>query len=217
MDVSRPSVFAPDRLFSPDPTTRSLARELYEPVAALPIVSPHGHVDSRLFSDPNATFGSPADLFIIPDHYVTRMLYSQGIPLESLGVPRMDGGAIEGNHRKIWKLFCENFHFFRGTPSGLWLTHELNEVFGIAEKASVANADRLYDLIAEKLAQPEFSPRALFKRFKIEVLSTTDAATDHSNCISPSAQPGRAGSSPASARVGWSTWMRPAGGRISIN
>lgn len=168
----------PDRFFSPDPTTRSLALELYGPVANLPIISPHGHVAPRLFSDPNATFGSPADLFIIPDHYVTRMLYSQGIPLESLGVPRRDGGAVESDHRQIWRTFCQNFHLFRGTPSGIWLAHELSEVFGIDEKPCAANADRLYDLIVEKLAQPEFSPRALFKRFNLEVLSTTDAATD---------------------------------------
>lgn len=181
----------PDRFFSPDVTIRSLAHELYEPVASLPIISPHGHVDPRLFADPNATFGSPADLFIIPDHYVTRMLYSQGIPLESLGVPPSppsplpgrergaEGGVrVETDHRKIWKLFCENFFLFRGTPSGIWLTHELGEVFGIDEKPSAANANRLYDLIAEKLASTEFSPRALFKRFNIEVLSTTDAATD---------------------------------------
>ena len=146
--------FQPDRFFSPDTTTRKLARELYQPVAALPIISPHGHVDPNLFADPNATFGSPADLFIIPDHYVTRMLYSQGIPPENLGVPRLDGGAGENDHRKIWRLFCENFHLFRGTPSGIWLAHELSEVFGIDEKPSAANADRLYDLIAEKLATP---------------------------------------------------------------
>ncbi|MFH1524089.1 MAG: glucuronate isomerase [Chloroflexota bacterium] len=167
-----------ERFFSPDPTTRSLALELYEPVATLPLVCPHGHVDPRLFADPKATFGTPADLFIIPDHYVTRMLYSQGIPLESLGVPRVDGGTVEADHRKIWRTFCEKFHLFRGTPSGTWLAHELGEVFGIYEKPSAANADRLYHLIAEKLTTPEFSPRALFERFNIEVLCTTDAATD---------------------------------------
>ena len=168
----------PDHLFSPDPTVRPLARELYEGVATLPLVCPHGHVDPRLFSDPAATFGSPADLFIIPDHYVTRMLYSQGIPLESMGVPRMDGVPVETDHRKIWRTFCENFHLFRGTPSGIWLTQELSKVFGINEKPFAGNADRLYDLIDEKLAAPEFSPRALFERFNIEVLCTTDAATD---------------------------------------
>jgi glucuronate isomerase len=184
----------PDRFFSPDPTTRSLARELYEPVATFPIVSPHGHVDPRLFSNPSATLGSPADLFIIPDHYVTRMLYSQGVTLEKLGVPRADGGEVETDHRNIWHLLCANFHLFRGTPSGIWLTHELSEVFGIDEKPSAANADRLDDAISEKLAQPEFTPRALFKRFNIEVLSTTDAATDtleHHQVIRDSGWQGR--------------------------
>jgi glucuronate isomerase len=159
----------PDRFFSPDPSTRNLARELYQTVTALPIISPHGHVDPHLFTDPNATFGTPADLFIIPDHYVIRMLYSQGIPLESI---------LEGNHRKIWKLFCEHFHLFRGTPSGIWLTHELSEVFGVEEKPNASNADRLFDSLSEKLSSPDFSPRKLFERFNIEVLCTTDAATD---------------------------------------
>ncbi len=106
------------------------------------------------------------------------MLYSQGIPLESLGLPYVDGSAVETNHRKIWRTFCENFQLFCATPSGIWLTHELSEVFGIAEKPSEGNADRLYDLIAEKLTAPEFTSRALFERFNIEVLCTTDAATD---------------------------------------
>jgi glucuronate isomerase len=159
----------PDRFFAPDPATRSIARDLYQTVAALPIVSPHGHVDPRLFADPSATFGTPADLFIIPDHYVTRMLYSQGVSLDVL---------LNGDHRVIWKLFCENFHLFRGTPSGIWLSDELAFVFGVNEKPSAANADRLFDLLSEKLAAPEFSPRRLFERFNIEVLCTTDAATD---------------------------------------
>ncbi len=172
-----------ERFFSPDPITRSLALELYEQVAALPIISPHGHVDPRLFADPNASFGTPADLFIIPDHYVTRMLYSQGISLESLGVPHLPlpDGRWAGNeidHRSIWRLFCTNFHLFRGTPSGIWLAHALREVFGIAEKPSAVNADHLYDLINEKLVLPEFAPRLLFERINIEVLCTTDAATD---------------------------------------
>lgn len=159
----------PDRYFSPDPGTRNIARELYQNVATLPIVSPHGHIDPSLFADPDTSFGSPADMFIIPDHYVTRMLYSQGIPLESL---------LEGDHREIWRLFCENFHLFRGTPSGVWLTDELASVFGVDEKPSASNADRLFDTVSEKLASPEFSPRRLFEHFNIETLCTTDAATD---------------------------------------
>jgi glucuronate isomerase len=181
----------PDRLFDPEPIRRALARKLYETVKSLPIVSPHGHVDARFFAEPSATFGSPADLFIIPDHYVFRMLYSQGIPLESLGIPPSpltplpnkemgaeDGVRVEIDHRKIWHLFCSNFHLFRGTPSGIWLTHELDEVFGIDGTPSAANADQLYDAISEKLSSPDYSPRKLFERFNIKVLATTNAATD---------------------------------------
>lgn len=167
-----------DRFFDPDPAQRRVARELYAPVAGLPIVSPHGHVDPRLLADPDATFGTPADLFIIPDHYIFRMLYSQGVPLEDLGVPRADGGPVVRDPRKIWQRFADNYHLFRGTPSGAWLDQELVEVFGITEKLSGANAQAVYDALEARLATPEYRPRALFERFNIEVLATTDAASD---------------------------------------
>jgi len=167
-----------DRYFDPDPAQRRVAMELYQSVAALPIVSPHGHVDPRLLADENATFGTPADLLIIPDHYVFRMLYSQGIPLEALGVPRADGGSVEEDHRQIWQTFAEYFYLFRGTPTGAWLAHELGIVFGIQEKLTAETAQAIYDQIEAKLATPEFRPRALFESFNIEVLCTTDAATD---------------------------------------
>jgi len=167
-----------DRYFNPDPTQRGIAAELYKSVAALPIISPHGHVDPRLLADENASLGTPADLFIIPDHYVFRMLYSQGIPLENLGVPRRDGGSTEKDHRKVWQIFADHFYLFRGTPTGVWLTDELTRVFGIEEKLTGQNAQSIYDQIEVKLKLPEFRPRALFKRFNIEIMCTTDAATD---------------------------------------
>ncbi len=173
-----PWCLSPDRYFDADPAQRRVARDLYESVAGLPIVSPHGHVDPRLFADENATFGTPAELLIIPDHYVYRMLYSQGITLESLGIPRADGGPVELDHRKIWQVLAENFHLFRGTPSGIWLTQELIEVLGVEDKLNGETAQAIYDQIAERLSSPEFRPRALFERFNIEVLCTTDAATD---------------------------------------
>jgi glucuronate isomerase len=167
-----------DRLFHPDPAQRRVARELYEVVADLPLVCPHGHVDPRLLADPNASFGTPAELLIIPDHYVFRMLYSQGIPLEALGIPRRDGGPVEQDHRKVWQTFADNFFLFRGTPTGLWLAQELEQVFGVDEKLTSATAESIYDQIEARLATPEFRPRALFERFNIEVLCTTDAASD---------------------------------------
>jgi glucuronate isomerase len=168
----------PDRCFSPEPARRGVARTLYATVKDLPLVCPHGHVDPALFSDPDYRFGSPAELLLIPDHYVFRMLYSQGISLEAQGVPRRDGGPTESDQRKIWQVFCEHFYLFAGTPSGQWLTQELVEVFEITEKPSAANAQTLYDSIAAKLETPAFRPRALFEHFNIEVLCTTDAASD---------------------------------------
>jgi glucuronate isomerase len=167
-----------DRAFDPDPATRALARELYAIVADLPLICPHGHVDPRLLGDPDYDFGSPADLLIIPDHYVTRMLYSQGVPLEALGVPRLDGGPVETDHRRVWRLFADRFHLFRGTPTGYWLTAELADVFGVEEKLTAENADAVYDHLAARLADPAYRPRALFERFNIEVLCTTDGPAD---------------------------------------
>ncbi len=183
-----------DRYFGPDPRQKKIARRLYDRVAHLPLVCPHGHVDPRLFADPNYTFGTPAEMVIMPDHYAFRMLYSQGIPLEKLGIPRADGGAVEPDHRKIWQTFAENFFLFRGTPTGMWLAHELYSVFGIREKLAAESGQRIYDQIAAKLKSAEFRPRRLFEKFNIEVLCTTDAATDplpHHQAIRASGWKGR--------------------------
>ncbi|OGS17960.1 MAG: glucuronate isomerase [Elusimicrobia bacterium RIFOXYA2_FULL_40_6] len=168
----------PDRFFSPDPEIRKIARELYVSVKDLPIISPHGHVNPKIFADPAYSFGNPTELFIIPDHYLFRMLYSQGISMESLGVPRIDGGETEKDPKKIWKIFADNFYLYRGTPTGIWLEYELSEVFGIRERLSSETAAEIYDEISKKLKDPKFSPRVLFDRFKIEVLATTDSAAD---------------------------------------
>ena len=167
----------PDRYFDADPTIRGMARRLYRKVERLPLICPHGHVDPHLLAD-NAPFPDPTELIIIPDHYIFRMFYSQGIALETLGVPRKDGGPVEADHRKIWQIFGDNYRLFRGTPTGCWLKHELAEVFGIDESLSSRSAMRIYDQIADKLSRPEFLPRALYDRFNIEALVTTDAASD---------------------------------------
>jgi glucuronate isomerase len=171
-----------DRYFAPDPAQRRVARELYDGIATLPIISPHGHVDPRLLADPDATFGTPTDLFVIPDHYVLRMLHSQGVPLEAIGVAVRDGAAggpaTETDHRRAWQLFADNLHLFRGTPSGMWLADALRDVFGIDEPLTSGNAGAVYDELAAKLALPEFRPRAIFERARIETLCTTDDASD---------------------------------------
>lgn len=167
-----------DRYFGPDAGQKKIAMDLYRSVADLPLVCPHGHVEPVLFADPNYSFGTPTDLFFIPDHYIFRMLYSQGIPMEKMGIPRRDGGERQQDHRLIWQLFADHFYLFRGTPTGVWLTHELYEVFGIRQKLSSETAQTIYDQIAARLASPEFRPRRLYEKFNIEVLCTTDAATD---------------------------------------
>ena len=166
-----------NRLFPTDPAVRALARGLYETVRDLPIISPHGHTDPQWFAR-NEAFPDPANLLITPDHYVFRMLHSQGIALEALGVPRADGGATEQDPRKIWHLFAQNYHLFRGTPSRIWIDHALQEVFGVTDRLSAKSADAIYDQVADCLNQDSFRPRALFERFGIEVIATTESAID---------------------------------------
>jgi len=184
----------PDRFFSPEPSQRGVARQLYAHIAALPLVCPHGHVDPRLFATPHYQFESPLALIVLPDHYLLRMLYSQGVALESLGVPTLDGSPYERDPRRAWRRFAEHFYLFRGTPSGIWLNYVFEAVFGIQARLSAETADLFYDQIAARLSQPDFQPRHLYERFKIEVLCTTDAATDtleHHKAIRESGWGGR--------------------------
>ncbi|HEU5442845.1 MAG TPA: glucuronate isomerase, partial [Steroidobacteraceae bacterium] len=193
----------PDRLFPADPGTRAIARKLYDTIGALPIISPHGHTDPRWFAD-NAPFSDPVSLLLTPDHYITRMLYSQGSSLEELGVTPLSGptaasAASSGaggdpsiargdsplqrrphapDPRVIWRKFAGHYHLFRGTPTRLWLDWVLSAVFEAEAPLTTANADRTYDRIAERLTQDAFRPRALFERFGIEVLATTESPLD---------------------------------------
>ena len=166
-----------DRLFPVEPAVRDMARALFARVRGLPIISPHGHTDPRWFAQ-DQPFTDPAQLFVTPDHYVFRMLCSQGIPLADLGVPRADGGPVQTNSREIWRLFAAKYHLFRGTPSRMWLDHAFSTVFGWEERLSAANADTSYDHIAACLTRPEFRPRALFARFNIEVIASTESPLD---------------------------------------
>jgi glucuronate isomerase len=166
-----------DRFFDPIPMVRSIARMLYEETRELPLVCPHGHVDPALLAT-NDPFPEPATLLIIPDHYILRMLYSRGVPLESLGVPARDGTAVETDPRAIWQIFAEHYFLFRGTPTGAWFDHQLHDLFGVRTKLDGGSAQHIYGQINERLASPEFRPRALFDRFNVEVLATTDRATD---------------------------------------
>ncbi|WP_037363133.1 glucuronate isomerase [Nakamurella lactea] len=165
----------PDRLLPPDPGIRRLARELYDGVRELPIISPHGHVDARVLLD-DELFPNPAELLVTPDHYVTRLLHASGVTLPELGI----GGQplAPDRARAVWHRLCDNWSVFAGTPVRYWLESELSGIFGIIDEPCAANADAIYEQIADRLQQPEFRPRALFARFGISVLATTDDPVD---------------------------------------
>lgn len=189
----QPLALHEDRFFDPDASIRRAARAIYDDTRDLPLICPHGHVEPSLLAD-NAPFPEPTALLIIPDHYIFRMLYSRGVSMESLGVPTRDGTPVETDPRKIWQRFAEHYYLFRGTPTGAWLDHELNQLFEIDVKLDADSAQYVYDQIAERLASPEFRPRALFDRFNIEVLATTDRASDrleHHRAIRDSGWAGR--------------------------
>ncbi len=190
--MTRNKVLPEDRYF--DPAHRDEALALYAQVRDLPLICPHGHVDPALFAETEARFGNPAELLIIPDHYVFRMLYSQGVPMEAMGIPRQDGVPVEEDPRRIWQCFADHYYLFRGTPTGMWLDQELVQIFGIEEKLTPASAPAIYDQLEAVLATPAFAPRALFERFHIEVLATTDPATSdlaHHRAIQESDWTGR--------------------------
>ena len=171
------SLLDPNRLYPSDPATRALARSIHASISDLPIISPHGHVDPQWFAE-NEPFSNATELFVIPDHYVLRMLVSQGVSPDALGVARRDGSVSQTDRRESWRLFAAHYHLFRATPSRLWLDHVFETLFGIHETLSADNADAIYDAINVQLAQPEFRPRALFDRFNIEVLATTESPLD---------------------------------------
>jgi glucuronate isomerase len=171
------NILSEDRFFSPDPTSRGIARELYGEIKNLPIISPHGHTDPAWFSN-NYPFSDPASLLIIPDHYVFRMLYSKGVALEKLGIPRLNGEAVEEDPRKIWQIFADHFYLFAASPTGAWFNHVFQEVFGIQESFDADTSMAFYDVIDAALKTSDFLPRNIVDRFQIEVLATTDGVND---------------------------------------
>jgi glucuronate isomerase len=163
----------PDRLFPAEPSVRQIARDLYEQICSLPLVSPHGHTQASWFAR-NEPFPDPAKLLVQPDHYIYRMLYSQGVSLEDLEI---DALALK-NPREVWRLFAKHYYLFRGTPTRLWLDFVFQELFNLTQRLSEESADLYFDTISEKLRSPEFLPRALYERFNLEVLATTDSPLD---------------------------------------
>ena len=186
--MPKPLRLNPDRLFPADPSVRDIARTLYQEVADLPIISPHGHADPEWFAT-NAPFGNAAELLLVPDHYLFRMLYSQGVRLEDLGV-----GSEQADPRAAWRVLAENFHLFRGTPSRMWLDWVFAEAFGIDVRLDGDTADLYFDTITDALQLDGFRPRALFDRFGIELLATTESPLDsleHHRAIRSSKWQGR--------------------------
>jgi glucuronate isomerase len=175
MQAATPLVLSPDRLLPAEPGVRAVGRRLYEAVRDLPILSPHGHVEARLLAD-DVPFRDPASLLVTPDHYVTRLLHADGVPLADLGIGA--GELSEPESRRVWRQLCSRWHLFRGTPSRFWLESALAEVFDVAARPSAQTADAIYDQVAERLAKDAYRPRALFERFGIEVLATTDDPCD---------------------------------------
>jgi glucuronate isomerase len=178
----------PDRLLPVEPTTRAIARALYATVAELPIISPHGHTDPQWFAG-NAPFDNPTELLLKPDHYLFRMLYSQGVPLEAIGI-----GNTDADPRAAWRILAEHYHLFRGTPSQMWLDWVFGHVFGMEWRLEAETADLYFDVIDEALTTDAFRPRALFERYNIEVLATTESPLDpleHHRAILDSGWPGR--------------------------
>ncbi len=175
--MTKPLTLNPDRLFPAEPQTRAVARKLYEQIKDLPILSPHGHVPPVWIAD-DVPFPDPTNLLLTPDHYVNRIMHGQGVDLADLGVPMGRDDFSEEQARNAWRIFCKHWYLYRGTPMKFWMEAELVEIFGVDVRPSEETADQIYDQIAEKLATPEFRPRALMDKFDIEFIATTDDPVD---------------------------------------
>ena len=156
---------------------RVIARALYDGIKNLPVISPHGHTEPRWFAD-NGNSPDPASLLVTPDHYVLRMLVSQGVGFEELGVEPLDGRTQPVDGEAVWHCFAKHYYLFRATPTRLWLDHTFETLFDLHDPLEPATADHYYRRIADCLATDAFRPRALFERFGIEVLATTESAVD---------------------------------------
>ncbi len=166
-----------DLLFPADPGLRGIARRLHEATRNLPLISPHGHVDPTALAE-DRPLGDPAVELVTKDHYLVRMLYSQGVPMEALGVRPIGHAGVDVDGRQVWRTLAEHYGLFRGTPSKLWLDHTMASVFGVDQPLNAGTADSIYDALRTRLAEDAFRPRALFERFDLEFLATTDGALD---------------------------------------
>lgn len=164
----------PDRLFPAEPSTRGVARRLYQSVADLPIISPHSHVPPEWIAQ-DIPFTDPTSLLLTPDHYILRLLHSAGYGLETFG---RDGALDEAGSRNAFKIFCSNWHLYRGTPMRYWMEAQLAGIFGVDVRPSAETADQIYDTIQTWINQPSSTPRALMESFDISVLATTDDPVD---------------------------------------
>lgn len=172
--MAEPSI----KIFDLNNPQHKTALEIFQSAADLPLICPHSHVDPWLLADPDMRFENPAALFVIPDHYVLRMLVSQGVSFEDLGIYPLAEKEQGYDSHAVWRVFCKHFHLFDGTPTGLWIENALSTVFGIDQKPDGQNAERLYTMIQSAVEAEAFSPRKLFDRFNIDALCTTDSAVD---------------------------------------
>ena len=171
------SILSSNRLFPIDPSTRNIAKKLYKEICKMPIISPHGHTEARWFAE-NKPFKNPTELFVTPDHYVFRMLFSQGIDLSELGLSSIENNVSIKKPRDVWRTFAKNYFLFRGTPTRIWLDYVFENLFDLKETLNKNNSDLYYDVIDEKLKQKNFLPRNLFNQFNIEILCTTESPLD---------------------------------------
>ena len=165
-----------DRHLTSNEKALPLAREIFAQMNKWPIISPHGHVAAELILE-NKQFSNPVELLIKPDHYLTRMLFSQGISYEKLDLPNKSAVVKGISPQEIWRIFAKNWKLFRGTPSRIWFQEILSKFFEIDEILNEVNADAIYEKISIVLAQPEFRPQHLLNQFNIEVLATTDSTS----------------------------------------
>lgn len=177
----------PYRLLGTHPEQTKLAYEHLKEAASYPLICPHSHVNPALFSDSQGSFPNPVEMFVRRDVRVLSQLHSQGVRLEPFLDPNRDP-------EEVWRMFARHYRLFWGTSTALWLEQQLETVFAISEALDESSADHIYQTLVARIAQPEYRPRAVLERLKIEILCTTASATDpllHYRTLSQGAWAGR--------------------------
>ena len=150
--------------------TNDYARELYHQSAEnQPIIDYHCHLVPKMIAD-NYQFADLTEVWLGGDHYKWRAMRGNGVPEEFI-TGKADGYAK-------FEKWAVTVPYTMRNPLYHWTHLELSRVFGVDKILKPETAREIYDECSAKLQTPEFRGQELMKKFKVEVVCTTDDPAD---------------------------------------